>query len=180
MNRNRLALLFLIPFAVTVYVCFWQAPLVEAGEERTQTRALLMLQSGTLQRVAPTPTPDARQRQCDRRTLDWERNRVPLGLFLGFIIFLTSLYLLTWWRFMHTVARVIVSFVVAMLIGPAIMAAIVQDMLKVCINPPGFVGSLAAPLFGWTLGGSLATLLIICGLRYLIVRGKFRQELPTS
>lgn len=180
MNRNRFALLLLMALAVTVHECFWQAVLADAGEEQAPTQALLILQSSTLQRVAPTPTPDLRQRQCDRRTLDWERNRVPLGVFLGFIIFLMSLYLFTWWRLMNTVARVIVSFVAAMLIGPAIMAAIVQDMLKVCIDPPGFLGSLAAPLFGWTLGGSVATLLIICGLRYLIVRSKFRKELPTS
>src|SRR6185369_8418211 len=172
MNCNRLALLFLMVLAVTIAFSFSQAVSVDAAQNATSAQALLMWQSTTFQRVAPTPTPDARQKQCDRRTADWERNRVPLGLFLGFIIFLASLYLLTLWRLMNTVARVIIAVVAAMTIGPAIMAAIVQDMLKVCINPPGFLGSLAAPLFGWTLGGSVFTLLIICGLRYLFMRNK--------
>lgn len=180
MNRNPVVLLFLIALAVTTHVCFWQTVLAETVQEPAPTQVLLALQSSTFQRASPSPTPDARQRQCDRRTGDWERNRAWLGFFLGFINFLVSLYLLTWFRFMNTVARVIVAAVAAMTIGPAIMAAIVQDMLKVCINPPGFLGSLAAPLFGWTLGGSVATLLIICGLRHLIMRSKFRPELPSS
>jgi hypothetical protein len=180
MNRNRFALLFLITLAVTVHVGSWQTVLADAGQKTVATQTLLLLQPSTLQRVEPTPTPDARQKQCDRRTLEWERNRVPLALFLGFIIFLISLYLLTSWQFKNTVVRVIISVVAAMLIGPAIMAAIVQDMLKVCINPPGFLGSLAAPLFGWTLGGSAITLLIICGLRYWFMRNKFSQKLPTA
>jgi hypothetical protein len=177
MSRTGVTLLFSIIVAMTFQICMCYKVVARPLEN---SQAVLMLQSNTFQRASPTPVTDSRTIQCMRGAADWERNRAPLSLFLGFIIFLASIYLLTWWRFKNTVARVIVAFVSAMLIGPAIMAVIVQDALKVCISPPGFVGSLTAPLFAWTLAGSLGTFLILCWLRYLVVRRKFRQELPAA
>jgi hypothetical protein len=103
-----------------------------------------------------------------------------LSIFLGVIFFLSALYLLNWLRFKHTVVRVILAFVVAMVMGPSLMALVVQDALKVCISPPGFLGSLTAPLFAWTFVGSFGTLAVISGLRYMVVRGKFQQGLPSA
>ncbi|MGB7925485.1 MAG: hypothetical protein WCF57_19760 [Pyrinomonadaceae bacterium] len=177
MSHTRLIFFFSITIAMTVHICLCQPAIAQT---RDVAPVLLILQNSTFQRSEQTPSTDSRATQCMRRTADWERNRTPLSLFLGFIIFLASLYLLTWWRFKNTVARVIVAFVAAVVIGPAIMAVIVQDALKVCISPPGFIGSLTAPLFAWTFFGSLGTLLVICGLRYLVVRRKFSQELPTA
>lgn len=143
--------------------------------------AALMLQGGTFQQSAPAAAAqNERERLCMSRRGDWERNRTPWSLFLGFIIFLTTLYLLTYLRFKNTVVRVIVSLVAAALVGPAIMAVIVQDLLRVCLSPPGFLGSLSAPMLWWTLGGSLGTLAVIGVLRYFVIRRKFRQELPAA
>ena len=177
MSRLHPILFLTILVTIASLVCLCRPA---SALHRSGAPALLTLQPTTFQRATPTPPQDPRAMQCMRRTAEWERNRTPLSLFLGFIIFLASLYLLTWRRFKNTVTRVIVAFVAAALIGPAIMATIVQDALKVCISPPGFIGSLTAPLFAWTFAGSLGTLLILCGLRYFVVRRKFRQELPAA
>jgi hypothetical protein len=179
MSQARLALFLLLMMAVIVVL----PPLFSPTEARAAGGTLpatLGMQGGILQRAAATPTPDARSRECMRRSADWERNRTPWSLFLGAVIFLAAIYLLTFLRFKNTVFRVILSAVAAAVLGPAVMAVIVQDSLKVCLTPPGFIGSLTAPMLAWTLAGSLGTLGVIWLLRFLVVRRRFRQELPAA
>lgn len=162
------------------FITLTLASSVQAGARLQAPTVVLAMQSGTLQRATATPTPDERGRLCMSRRADWERNRTPWSLSLGIVIFLATIYLLTYLRFKNTVARVIVSVVAAVLLGPVIMAVIVQDAQKVCIDPPGFFGSLSYPMLWWTLGGSLGTLLFIALLRWLVVSRRFRQELQTT
>lgn len=182
MSRTRTVLLFLIvPAVVAGLTSLTRAHArTNGGGAAVVSPVLFGMQAGTLQRATATPTPDARQKLCTSRRADWERNRTPLSLSLGFIIFLMSLYLLTRLRFKNTVTRVIISEVAAVVVGLAVMAVIAQDAQKVCLDPPGFFGALSAPMLWWTLAGSVGTLLIIVVLRWLVVGRRFRQELPTT
>jgi len=178
MNRARLSLSALLLVAALGCLCG-----TAAARQRPTARpaaALLAFQGGTFQQAAPSATPNPRDVQCMSRRADWERNRIPWSLFLGFIIFLAAIYLLTFLRFKNTMARGIVSVTAAVLMGMAMMAVIVQDQLRVCLSPPGFWGSLSAPMLWWTLGGSLGTWVMIGLLRFLMIRRRFRQELPAE
>lgn len=184
MSQTRLALSLLTVVPLIALVCL-RAPIdVRAGMQTVANVPFAPgLQGGLMQRATPTPgsaQSDTKTRECMRRSADWERNRTPWSLSLGIIIFLATLYLLTFLRFRNTVFRVILSIVAAMVFGPALMAVIVRDALKVCVNPPGFIGSLTAPILIWTLAGSLGTLGVIILLRFLVVRRRFRQELPAA
>ncbi|HKS28145.1 MAG TPA: hypothetical protein VJS44_10010 [Pyrinomonadaceae bacterium] len=178
MRHTRIVPSLLVVAIAIIAVPYLYAQAVPSGN--APLTAGLVMQSTTLQRATATPTPDARQRLCMSRRADWERNRTPWSLSMGIIIFLASLYLLTYLRFKNTVARVIVSVVAALIIGVSSMAVIVMDAQKVCIDPPGFFGSLSAPMLWWTLSGSLGTGLVIYILRWLFVRRRFREELPTT
>jgi hypothetical protein len=147
--------------------------------------AMITLQSsspsGTLQR-APTPsTTSSRDIECQRRHADWDRNRSAWSFFWGFTFYLAASLFLTFIRFKNSTVRVILSVVAAALLGPSLLAVQMQDALKVCPNPPGFLGSLSAAIFVWTLVGSLVTWLFICLLRYVVVvTRKFRKESVAS
>src|SRR6266850_2534701 len=95
MSRTRLALFFSIVVAVTVYAYECRPGVARASRDALAAPALLVLQSSTFQRVVPTASSDSRGVQCMRRTADWERNRTPLSVFFGSIIFLAFIYLLT-------------------------------------------------------------------------------------
>ncbi len=132
-------------------------------------------QSRGLQR-APTPaSTSSRDIECQRRHADWDRNRSAWSFFWGFAFYLLANLFLTFLRFKNTTVRVIVSIVIAALLGPSLLAAQMQDALKVCPNPPGFLGSLSAAIFVWTLAGGISTWLVICFLRYLVVSRQFRK-----
>ena len=126
---------------------------------------------------APTPvSTSSRDIECQRRHADWERNRTPWSFFWGFLFYLVINLFLTFISFKNTTVRVITSIVLAALMGPSLLALQMQDALKVCPTPPGFLGSLSAAIFVWTLVGSLSTWLIVCLIRYLIVIPQFRKQ----
>jgi hypothetical protein len=132
-------------------------------------------QSRGLQR-APTLSTNSRDIECQRRHADWDRNRSAWSFFWGFAFYFLANLFLTFLRFKNTTVRVIVSIVIAALLGPSLLAVQMQDALKVCPNPPGFLGSLSAAIFVWTLAGGISTWLVICFLRYLVVSHQFRKK----
>lgn len=126
---------------------------------------------------APTPTvTSSRDLECQRRHADWDRNRAPWSFFWGFVFYLMANLLLTFIRFWNTTARVVLSLILAAVLGPSLLAMQMQDALKVCPNPPGFLGSLSAAIFMWTLVGGVTTWLVICVVRYVVVRRQFRKH----
>ncbi|HEX8072858.1 MAG TPA: hypothetical protein VF546_23130 [Pyrinomonadaceae bacterium] len=182
MSHSRLTR-FLLVGALTI-ACLCSGPAAGArARAGARAPALLFAQSGILQPAAPTTTATQSGRTvlCTSRRADWERNRMAWSLFLGFIAFLATLYLLTFLRFKNTPARLIVAVAAAIFIAPAVMAGIYRSALSVCAPPPtlGYAYWMGISTWGTYLGIG-GTILIILLLRYLIVRGRFRQELPAA
>jgi hypothetical protein len=133
-------------------------------------------QSRGLQRAATPISTSGRDIECQRRHADWDRNRSAWSFFWGFCFYLVFSLFFTFVRFKNTTIRVIVAIVIAALLGPSLLAVQMEDALKVCPDPPGFLGSLSAAIFVWTLAGAISTWLVICFLRFLVVSRQFRQK----
>lgn len=135
------------------------------------------LQPGTRPRPGPSSVGD----ECLRRRADWENNRPAWSFFWGFVFYLVVVLLLTYLRVTRTGVRLLISFIAAVILGPSLLALQMQDALKVCPSPPGFLGSMfSAPILIWTAAGVFVTVAVIFVIRYVIVEmRKFRRETST-
>jgi len=138
-------------------------------------------QSRGLQRASSTPVPTNAGVECQRRHADWERNRATYSFLLGAVFYFFLLVLLTFLRFSSTWWRVILSIVLTVPLGLALLALYLMDNFKVCPNPPGFIGSIQIPAGIWILAGMATVFVLIATMRYVtVVRGKFRKETLVS
>ncbi len=135
------------------------------------------LQPGTRPRPPSTTTGD----ECLRRRADWENNRSAWSFLWGAVFYVVVVVVLTLAGVTRSGIRLLISFVVAVVLGSSLLALQMQDALKVCPSPPGFLGSVAsAPILVWTGAGGLAAILVALAIRYATIElGKFRRETST-
>lgn len=134
------------------------------------------LQPGTIPRPVST-TGD----ECLRRRADWEKNRPAWSFLWGAVFYVIFVVLLTFLRVTRSGVRLLISFVAAVIFGSSLLALQVQDALKVCPSPPGFLGSVvSAPILMWTGTGGVIAILAAFAIRYVtVVLGRFRRETTT-
>jgi len=170
-NHSMRLVVLKIPFSI-ILICLM---IGSVNSQPTLPGTPTPLSRGLQRASTPAPTSSS-DIECQRRHADWDRNRAPWSFFWGFVFYLIANLLLTFIRFWNTTARVILSVVLAAVFGPSLLAMQMQDALKVCPNPPGFLGSLSAAIFVWTLVGAVTTWLVICTVRYVVVSRQFRKS----
>lgn len=130
-----------------------------------------------LQRGSSVPSDDGKDKECQRRHSDWDRNVATRSASYGFILFFVILCLLTIARISTSVVRAFTSFAGALVLGALILGLQKADLFKVCPSPPGFLSALSGDLAIWTLIGiGLGMSLIYSVQRFVVIRRKFTKK----